>query len=265
MNNTMPNTLYLSRLFLNPYSRQVFSELPHPYEMHRTLMRAFPDVKGKNTSNAREKHKVLFRVEPHVENGHVKVYVQSCYEPDWTTLETFKDYLCPDIGIAAYECKNVMPIYQNIKNGQIVSFRLRANPTKRIAKLSDEMRGKRVELQKEEEQISWLIRKGQGLGKENHGGFELLMRETVNSDGAKVLIPKMNVSHEGKCINRKKAGHTGGYVTTHMAVLYEGLIRVIDKNNFLKTLINGIGPGKAFGFGLLTIAPSHFMESDDFK
>ena len=37
--------LYLSRLILNPRSRQVMSEMAHPYEMHRTLMRAFPEAR----------------------------------------------------------------------------------------------------------------------------------------------------------------------------------------------------------------------------
>ena len=40
--------LYLSRLLLNPHSRQVMGEIAHPYEMHRTLMRAFPES-GRST------------------------------------------------------------------------------------------------------------------------------------------------------------------------------------------------------------------------
>ena len=39
--------LYLSRILLNPRSRRAMSELLHPYEMHRTLMRAFPDCVNK--------------------------------------------------------------------------------------------------------------------------------------------------------------------------------------------------------------------------
>ena len=34
--------MYLSRLILNPRSRRVQRELAEPYEMHRSLMKAFP-------------------------------------------------------------------------------------------------------------------------------------------------------------------------------------------------------------------------------
>ena len=42
---------------------------------------------------------------------------------------------------------------------------------------------------------------------------------------------------------------------THSSVLFDGLLRVTDTDAFLRTLVRGIGPGKAFGFGLLSVAP----------
>ena len=47
----------------------------------------------------------------------------------------------------------------------------------------------------------------------------------------------------------------GGHGTTHLSVLFEGLLRITDETCFLETLVRGIGSGKAFGFGLLSIAP----------
>lgn len=38
-----------------------------------------------------------------------------------------------------------------------------------------------------------------------------------------------------------------------LAVTYEGLLTVLDKDKFLKGMTNGIGRGKAYGMGLLTI------------
>ena len=35
--------LYLSRLALNPRSRQAQAEIRDPYQMHRTLSKAFPE------------------------------------------------------------------------------------------------------------------------------------------------------------------------------------------------------------------------------
>ncbi|HKV39599.1 MAG TPA: type I-E CRISPR-associated protein Cas6/Cse3/CasE, partial [Blastocatellia bacterium] len=55
------DALYFSRLLLNPRSRQVRSELANPYEMHRTLMRAFPKTTNDAQSTARNEFGVLFR------------------------------------------------------------------------------------------------------------------------------------------------------------------------------------------------------------
>jgi len=38
-----------------------------------------------------------------------------------------------------------------------------------------------------------------------------------------------------------------------MAVTYEGILTVTDKERFRKTLIEGIGREKAYGMGLLTV------------
>ena len=35
---------------------------------------------------------------------------------------------------------------------------------------------------------------------------------------------------------------------------YEGILQVTNPADFQKTLTSGIGPGKAFGFGLLSVA-----------
>ena len=35
--------MYLSRLILNPRNRRVQREIAGPYQMHRSIMRAFPD------------------------------------------------------------------------------------------------------------------------------------------------------------------------------------------------------------------------------
>ncbi|MBN1886142.1 MAG: type I-E CRISPR-associated protein Cas6/Cse3/CasE [Candidatus Krumholzibacteriota bacterium] len=245
-------SLYLSRLILNPCSRQVVGEISHPYEMHRTLMRAFPGLTDNKHTKARDEFCVLFRAEVDDQRGTVKVYVQSRIEPNWSFLDRLNDYLCIDADLPKYECKDIMPLYRRIGNGQILSFRLRANPTKRIGKHGDAMRGKRVELRREEEQIEWLIRKGQVRGKGLFGGFNLLMKKSKDVNGEH-LVPNINVCFEGKQQDKKK-DMARGHTTTHLSILFDGYLRVTDKDSFLKTIVYGIGAGKAFGFGLLSVA-----------
>jgi CRISPR system Cascade subunit CasE len=246
MTGAQATPLYLSRLPLNPRSRQVRSEVAHPYEMHRTLMRAFPGESDGGPG------RVLFRLEEDRRLESPTILVQSEKEPRWTFLGELNDYLCADVEAP----KNIMPAYQNLRDGQILRFRLRANPTKRVAKQDDPMKGKRVELARENEQIDWLIRKGQQREKNVPGGFELVMKEVKNMRGEVRKIPRVDVCPEGKQTGRKREeGH--GHLTTHLAVLFGGLLRVTDKGAFLESLICGIGSGKAFGFGLLSVAPCH--------
>lgn len=241
--------LYLSRIFLNPRSRRPMNELLHPYEMHRTLMHAFPDGGGKNAGDAREKFGVLFRTETSTKADEpIKILVQSLAEPDWTFLEGFDGYLDGRAG-DPYEYRDIMPAVIKIKRGNRFAFRLRANPTRRIGNKEDPMRGKRVELFREEEQIRWLLRKAKEREKGIPGGFDLLMEDGHNGKYCSV-----KVRPEGKRIGRR--GVVGEKsTTTHLSVLFEGLLEVTDEKAFFHTICRGIGSAKAFGFGLLSLAP----------
>lgn len=257
MGGELETPLFLSRLMLNPFSRQVMSEIAHPYEMHRTIMRAFPEQGQGSITRAREEFGVLFRCESKTDNGTIMVYVQSLLEPDWSFLEGLRDYLHRSNSGKAYEWKDIMPAYRKLKNGQLLSFRLKANPTKRVAKEGDPLRGKRVDLLREADQIDWLVRKSNGNGG-IAGGFEILSTPAEGngplSDLSRFVV---RVRSEGKLKSRKgDSGYAeGGSQVTHLSVIYEGILRVTDREAFIQTLVHGIGSGKAFGFGLLSIAP----------
>lgn len=237
-------TLYLSRLLLNPLSRRVANELMHPYEMHRTLAHAFPEEAF--AANGREEKSTvfLFRTEEDDTRRFVTVYVQSVLEPDWAKIPERDGYLCETPEYPSISCKDVMPAYQTLHEGQPLAFRLRANPTKRIGKTNADLPGKRVALVREEEQIEWLARKGRGGEADGTGGFELVMNE-----GA----PSVTVVPEGKKFGRKTENGIK-HEMRHVAVLFEGVLRITDADAFRRTLVRGIGSAKAFGFGLLSIA-----------
>ena len=71
--------MYLSRLVLDPRSRRAQRERADPYQMHRSIMRAFPEVLP-------EDERVLFRCETDSRTGMLTVLVQSLHEPDWIWL-----------------------------------------------------------------------------------------------------------------------------------------------------------------------------------
>ncbi len=207
--------MYLSLLRLNPRSRRAATEAGRPYELHRSLMRAFPshDEGGPG--------RVLFRLDTDPETGGISVLVQSQKKPNWDLLRRAGDVLSEDPA-----CKVFDP---NLARGATLYFRLRANPTKR-----NTASGKRIGLMKEEEQHDWLSRKAKS------GGFEVLTA---------VVIP------EGVTRDAYTDQSSSSQSLSLLSVRFDGVLRVTDPASFRTSLEQGIGSGKGLGFGLLSVAP----------
>ena len=235
--------LCLSKLILNPRSNQVRRDLSDCQSLHRRILSAFPKVTGES-AKAREHFGVLHRLDLSTdsEQSRLVLLVQSNIEPDWTVLP--EDY-CLEIGGEANPvCKLVAQHYATMQSGMTLLFRLRANPTRRISSRCESEKnprfyGRRVELYREEEQIAWLGRKA-----EAHG-FRLLA-VNVNRD-----VPNLNTIPESKIRGRRSDTEKP---VAFGSVLFEGRLAVTDADRFHAALVQGIGSGKAYGFGLLSIA-----------
>lgn len=215
--------MFLSKLVLDPRSGDVRRDLRDPYELHRTLMRAFP------TASAGGPGRVLFRIEP-IRDGSPVVLVQSEKEPTWGRLP--ERYADPGDG------PKELPL-DALTAGRILRFRLRANPTKRLTANSvgpdgkpvgEKWAGKRVGLYTEDEQLRWLARHAES------GGFRVRGVRVVPEDRA--------------------FGHKGGATLTLLAVRFEGVLEVTNAATFCAAVTTGLGPGKGLGFGLLSLAPA---------
>ena len=53
-----------------------------------------------------------------------------------------------------------------------------------------------------------------------------------------------------------------GRIVTIRAVVFEGILKVTDAELFRSALASGIGPAKAYGCGLLTLAPVSGLHHD---
>ena len=231
--------MFLSKLVLNMRSGFVRRDLARPYEMHRTLLNGGFDGRDKD-----EFGRVLFRVDAAPRGGPPVVLVQSEGEPEWSGLP---------VGYTD-EQPAFKPFTIAVSAGQQLRFRLRANPTKRVAAgnptLGGTMHGKRVGLLTEADRIRWL------LGKGNCGGF-VIPGEWVKArhplTGEPVDLPNFRVDAmpEGR-VRNDKPGADGGFAV----VWYEGVLGVTDPEAFAAVVRRGIGSAKGFGFGLLSIAPA---------
>jgi CRISPR system Cascade subunit CasE len=145
-------------------------------------------------------------------------------------MEPTRPEWCPP-DAASWKTK---PIPETYFTRRQYAFQLCANPTKKIASKADgtvTKNGRRVPLGKREELVEWIKRKG------DQGGFavdEATLR--TYSRGREYF---------------KKNGQDG----LHSAVEFEGVLTVTDPAKFHETFRRGIGSAKAFGFGLLVIAP----------
>lgn len=262
--------LYLSRVPLNPRERAVQRDLADCRALHRTILRAFPDLGlGRDpkrgvflhaetvaddavgdesdeqpmvASGARQMFGVLYRVDID-RRGAPIVLVQSSSEPDWSRLsERSPRYLA-----GTPDRKDVAASYATLQNGMILAFRLRANPTKKVNQRQDSdpnrRNGRRAALTTEADQQAWLRRKGA------QGGFSLVTL------GGKPDVFDIRVSPVEKVEGRGSPDKR-----TFGAVTFEGKLRIDDAHKLRAALINGIGSGKAYGFGLLSLAPARQRE-----
>lgn len=200
--------MYLTRLRLDPRSAQARRDLADPYEMHRTLVRAF--VRDVDQTPPR----ILWRVEPMVAWSEPVVLVQAQELANWSVLEPFSNYLKHEA-----ETRDISP-ESWLRDDQRYRFRLFANPTVTRD-------GKRQGLVSEEAQLAWLLRQG-----ERHG----FVIEAALVTGSELLRSRKQDSR-----------------ISVLKVCFEGRLLVRDCVALASALRSGIGPGKAFGCGLLSL------------
>lgn len=210
-------------------SRLLFARAPGPYDVHGALWRAFPEQACRP---------FLFRADD-VEGGGLRVLVQSSIEPEWARL-----------GDALREVSGPKPYAPNLVEGSRFRFFLRANVTvsrkgrdePRFAALEPAAfrakRGLRVGVVRDEERVAWLVRQGKRTG----------LALASRSDGTLAL----NVGTP--FVTRWRQG---GHSARHDGIDFEGVLVVSDAKRFASNAVaEGIGPAKAFGFGMLSLAPA---------
>lgn len=246
--------MILTRFILNPKSRFVQQDLADCQRLHQRVMSMFPD-EGLTGGGARTRFGVLHRVDRHPRSGLPVLLVQSAIQPDPSKLPA--GYLVPgDAQQPNPWSKNIGKVLDGLEAGCRLMFRLRANPTKKInswrGREGYRPNGQRVDLRRQEDQLAWLRRKG-----ELHG-FRVLdakvRPDTTLARGTEAGSPPQ--------VDARPAGRSHGWRTTDgtvrrltfAAVVFEGVLEVTDPERFRHALVQGIGPAKAYGFGLMTLA-----------
>lgn len=216
--------MQLSRLVLNLRSASVLRDLADAQAFHRTLMMAFGTAP--DGAAARDHFGVLYRREMAADTIPV-VLVASLAEPRWEALP-------PGYLVAEAAMRSTDAAYDALAPGQVLRFRLVASPTKSVPSPSvidgSRERGTKRPVHDRDEAVVWLRRRLETAG------VELLdEHEVAPADAA-----------------HGKRGPTG-QISLH-GYRFDGMLRVRDADALRHALAEGIGPGKAYGFGMLTVA-----------
>ena len=232
--------------FLRPYKPDNFTEQRHLADKpgHEVDQGVLTDVHAPRDAS----RGFLYRIDPQPSPGRAVILVQSAVKPDWEYAFQNAHHLLA----ALPEVKSVDPRFAN---GQRLRFRILANPVRKVSKKSLDFAGKPFDEQWKGKDVpvptadldKWLERRAEpgwsatknSEGKQSPPGFRV--SETIQIQGGYVHVNKGLDQAGGRRVRSAR---------------YEGILVVTDADNFHNTLIRGIGPGKAFGFGLLSVAPA---------
>lgn len=190
----------------------------NPYNLHRQLWRLFPgEEREARRSEDESRQGFLFRIETNQTGCPARLLVQSRRAPEVAS------------GVSLIGTRKIQP---QPFAGQRLAFLLTANPVKTIAdaqrdaKPSKKSEKCRVPIIKEEDQLEWIVRKLAGAGE----------------------IESTNILPHAPIYFRK--GNRGGKL---VSVTFEGVLCVSDPARMIERLVNGVGPAKGFGCGLMLV------------
>lgn len=214
----MNTRLYLSRLRLNTRSETVMADLLDVQLMHQRSLTGFPDILGLGVG--RDAHGVLWRVDTSPAGS--MLIVQSLTPPQWTRLP--EDYC-----VHQPRVDDIGAFRRVLRPGHRLAYRIAAN----AVHLKKNPGGTRRPLRRRHEQLAWIRQAAE------HGGFRLLGDTTI-------AVPP---PHTG---NRIKDNQVTPL--TIQPVNYQGHLEIVDPEKFWTTMETGIGPAKAYGCGMLSLA-----------
>lgn len=208
--------MYLSRIAVDRQNRSFLQAVSVPEYLHAAIENCIAGARSRN----------LWRVDTVGQQDYLLIVSQQ--PADFSSLKE---------KFGKQDGKQVEPsicyenLFRRLEKGQTWHFRLCANPT--ISVSQKNKRGKVLAIQPSEKE-AWLVSRAA-----KHGFL-------VEPEQFSV------VSHGWKRFKKGKA--ESSHTITLYTVTYEGVLEITDAPEFCRTLSNGMGRGKAYGCGMLTIA-----------
>ncbi|WP_329612658.1 type I-E CRISPR-associated protein Cas6/Cse3/CasE [Streptomyces brevispora] len=215
-------TLWLTRLVPDPRSRDARRDLADPVGMHRRVMSLFPSDAG---PDPRTRFGVLHRTEDTPTGAHV--LLQSTHEPDTSRLPD-------DYGTTL--SRPLDALIDAIRPGLTVRYRCVASPVRKPGATTRALyhlppvvalTGTAAD--------DWWLRQA------DRSGLKPLTHHAQPLDTAR---------------GERRPDGAPAQRVTHARTQFDGTAAIIDTDLLKAAVLNGIGRGKAYGCGLLSIAPA---------
>lgn len=223
--------MYLSRIAINPYLPEARSVLSNTRSLHVAVMQMFTgytkDVTGKSTDRRKGSGVPLWRID--AARDSLSLFVLSGDKPDTSVLARrigWDDDTDGAVVVADYG-----PFIDSVREGQTYAFRVTANMITRTR--GDEASSTVKAATSPNAKLAWLSKNAAASGFR----IESLPRVEASVD----TFTKVEDGDER-------------IVTLDKSVV-NGVLTVLDEDAFRRTLTAGFGRGRAYGCGLMTLAP----------
>lgn len=252
---------FLTKIAINPHRAGSVKLLGNPHLLHGAVAGGIP------TDPRNER--LLWRLET-TDRFRPVVLVLSQTHPDYTAL--VENHGWPNAPAGAPVTKDYTPLLERLTVGQEYRFRLTANPvqnTRKPDKLTDAQqqrqatwdaktgtaaergaRGHRVAHRTAAHQRQWLLA---CAAKRGFAIPAVTPDPSANTPEAPDSVDYQVALTERRQLHFKK--DRSAKPVNLSSVTFEGILHITDTDLFKQTLLQGIGPAKAYGQGLLTLAP----------
>lgn len=225
--------MYLTQMPLNPQRRATRDLVMSPQRMHAAVLAGF-------LPGAPARGRVLWRLDSDSKH-ELNLYVVSAEAPSFDALAEQAGWSSTPV----WRTADYRRFLERLASGQRWIFRLVANPIRNVRDVSSAndggrpARGSRVPLIKEGDQREWLLARAASCG------FTVV----PGASGG----PNISVTHSTRRRFGRRSDGTTRRVTLQTAQ-FDGVLEVGDASALRRALTEGIGAGKGYGCGLLTLA-----------
>lgn len=254
---------YLSKIRINPLRRKSRDLLGNPHIAHAMISGG---VAGQPVAE-----RILWRIDA-ANPRQPDLLILTRSKPDWSHIVEQAGW--PYAEGEHFLTRDYEPLLRHLAVGREYAFKLTANPVQNTInplqasaqqqeqRTKGQTRAFRVPHTTIARQTEWLLRKLPTLGftiPQIEPGQRVPGGETDDSDvGAGIPAPP--VVHDLVITGRERLSFAKnttnkGPRVSLVTATYEGRLRVTDVNVLRERLLSGIGPAKAYGCGLLTLAP----------